>query len=347
MFFVAEEVRRHMAELGFRKFDEMVGRSDLLEIDDLAGHWKARYIDLSVVLHRPEPKPGDTPYCSMTQDHGLDRALDNHLIELAHRALESGEKVRESLPIKNVNRTVGTMLSGEVSRRHGFAGLPDDTLHFKFTGSAGQSFGAFLARGITLELEGDANDYLGKGLSGGRIVAYPHKASKFKAEENIIAGNVIAYGGITGEIYLRGIVGERFCVRNSGVNAVVEGVGDHGCEYMTGGRVVILGPTGRNFAAGMSGGLAYIYDDLGQFPKLCNLEMVELEKADKPDDLETLRRMLTEHHAHTGSPKAKAILDDFEKELRWFVKVIPTDYRRVLEHKAEIDARAAQLAQRV
>ncbi|HMO27275.1 MAG TPA: hypothetical protein PKB10_13510, partial [Tepidisphaeraceae bacterium] len=224
---------------------------------------------------------------------------------------------------------------------------PDDTITFKFTGSAGQSFGAFLARGITLELEGDANDYLGKGLSGGKIIAYPHKSAKFKGEENIIAGNVIAYGGIKGEVYLRGVVGEGVCVRNSGVEAVVEGVGDHGCEYMTGGRVVIIGPTGRNFAAGMSGGIAYVYDDLGLFPKLCNTEMVDLEKPDRPEDLETIKRLLTNHYNATQSPKAKGILDDFEKEIRWFVKVMPTDYRRVLDQQAEIEAKAQQLAQRV
>ena len=347
MFFVAEEVRRHMASMGFRKFDEMVGRVDMLDVTDLSSHWKARHIDLSVILFKPDPRPGDTPFCTMKQDHGLERALDNQLIELAEPALERGEKVTAALPIKNVNRTVGAMLSGKIARKFGHEGLPDDTISFKFTGSAGQSFGAFLSRGVTLELEGDANDYLGKGLSGGKIIAYPHRSAKFKPEENIIAGNVIAYGGITGEIYLRGIVGERFCVRNSGVHAVVEGVGDHGCEYMTGGRVVVIGPTGRNFAAGMSGGIAYVYDDLGLFPKLCNLDMVDLEKPDQPSDRQTIRTLLSNHARYTGSTKAKAILDDFENELRWFVKVMPTDYRRVLEHQAEIEARAARLAQRV
>jgi glutamate synthase domain-containing protein 3 len=233
-----------------------------------------------------------------------------------------------------------------VAKKHGFTGLPDETIHFKFNGNAGQSFGCFLAQGMTLELEGDANDYLGKGLSGGRIIAYPPKDATFKAEQNIIAGNVICYGAIAGEIYLRGVVGERFCVRNSGVNAVVEGVGDHGCEYMTGGRVVVLGKTGRNFAAGMSGGIAYVYDDDGQFAKKCNREMVDLEKPDTDADKETLKRLLENHHKFTGSPLAKAVLDDFEKELRWFVKVMPTDYRRVLEHQAEIEERARQLAER-
>jgi glutamate synthase domain-containing protein 3 len=283
----------------------------------------------------------------MKQDHSLDRALDQQLIELAEPALARGEQVIASLPIKNVNRTVGTMLSGEIAKKFGFGGLPDDTIQFKFSGSAGQSFGCFLAKGVTMTLEGDANDYLGKGLSGGRIAVYPPKTSKFKAEENIIAGNVICYGAIAGEVYLRGVVGERFCVRNSGVNTVVEGVGDHGCEYMTGGRVVVIGPTGRNFAAGMSGGIAYVYDDnISMFPKLCNMEMVELEQADKPDDHETIKRLLENHYKFTGSPKAKSILDDFEKEIRWFVKVMPTDYRRVLDNRAAIEERAKALGQR-
>jgi glutamate synthase domain-containing protein 3 len=268
------------------------------------------------------------------------------LIELARPALDAGKKVSAELTIDNVNRTVGTTLSGEVAKKYGFDGLPDETIHFKFNGNAGQSFGCFLATGITLELEGDANDYLGKGLSGGRIVAYPPKTATFKAEQNIIAGNVICYGAIAGEIYLRGVVGERFCVRNSGATAVVEGVGDHGCEYMTGGRVIVLGKTGRNFAAGMSGGIAYVYDDDGQFAKKCNHEMVELEKPTEESDRQTIRTLLENHHKFTDSPLAKAVLDDFEKELRWFVKVMPTDYRRVLEHQAEMDERAKQLAER-
>jgi glutamate synthase domain-containing protein 3 len=267
-------------------------------------------------------------------------------LKLAAPALDKGEKVRAELPINNVNRTVGAILSSEIAKKHGHAGLPDGTIHFKFTGSAGQSFGCFLARGVTLELEGDANDYCGKGLSGGRVIVYPPKNSSFKAEENIVAGNVIGYGAIAGEIYLRGVVGERFCVRNSGAEAVVEGVGDHGCEYMTGGRVVVIGPTGRNFAAGMSGGIAYVHDTSGQFKDLCNLEMVELERPDKAEDVETIRRLLENHRKYTGSPVAKAILDDFEEEIKWFVKVMPTDYRRVLEHRVEVEERAWQLAQR-
>jgi glutamate synthase (NADPH/NADH) large chain len=348
-FFIAEEVREIMAELGYSKFEDMVGQTQMLEFADVSSHWKAKHVDLSVILHRPEGPEGRVAavHNVMKQDHGLDWALDQQLIEIAEPALEHGEQVEASLPIKNVNRTVGTMLSGRIAKKFGFNGLPDDTIRLKFSGSAGQSFGCFLAKGVTLTLEGDANDYLGKGLSGGRIAVYPPKTSKFKAEENIIAGNVIAYGAIAGEIYLRGVVGERFCVRNSGVSTVVEGVGDHGCEYMTGGRVVVIGPTGRNFAAGMSGGIAYVYDASdGSFPKLCNMEMVELEQADKPEDHETIRRLLENHFKFTGSPKAKAILDDFEKEVRWFVKVMPTDYRRVLENSAAIEARAKALGQR-
>ncbi|HLL89918.1 MAG TPA: glutamate synthase large subunit, partial [Tepidisphaeraceae bacterium] len=346
MFFVAEEVREYMAQMGFRSMKEVIGQAQLLEFADLAGHWKAKHLDLSVVLHKPDVGPKVAVRNVTGQDHGLDAALDNKLIELARPAIERGEKVRAELAIANTNRTVGTMLSAEIARKHGLAGLPDGTVHFKFNGSAGQSLGCFLAKGVTLELEGDANDYVGKGISGGRVVVYPPKNSTFKSEENIIAGNVIAYGAIAGEIYLRGVVGERCCVRNSGVEAVVEGVGDHGCEYMTGGRVVVIGPTGRNFAAGMSGGIAYVFDTSGQFRDLCNLEMVDLEKPDKPEDVDTLRRLLTNHHELTGSTVAKAILDDFENELRWFVKVMPTDYRRVLENKAAIDARAATLGQR-
>jgi glutamate synthase domain-containing protein 3 len=347
MFFVAEELRLIMAELGFRTVNEMVGRADMLEFADVSNHWKARNIDLSVVLHMPELRAGDSRCNTQKQDHGLENSLDQKkLIPLAAPAIERGERVRADLEIKNVNRTVGATLSGEIARKHGFCGLPDDTIHFKFTGSAGQSFGCFAAKGLTLELEGDANDYCGKGLSGGKIIVYPPKASKFKAEENIIAGNVICYGAIAGEVYIRGVVGERFCVRNSGVYAVVEGVGDHGCEYMTGGRVVVIGPTGRNFAAGMSGGIAYVYDDNSMFDKLCNREMVELERPDKPEDIETIRRLLENHVKYTDSPVAKAILDDFDNEIRWFVKVMPTDYRRVLEHMAEIEERAKKLGQR-
>jgi glutamate synthase domain-containing protein 3 len=381
MFFVAEEMRQIMAELGFRTVKEMVGHCELLEFADVSSHWKAKSLDLSVILHKPALRGNDTMHNTTKQDHGLDESLDNtKLIKLAEPVLAfspslgipaSGEQsrtgegrgggisafsvqrsefpqIRATLPIRNVNRTVGTTLSGLIAKKLGQGGLPDDTIHFKFEGSAGQSFGCFLAHGVTLEIEGDANDYLGKGLSGGRIIAYPPKAATFKPEENIIAGNVICYGAIAGEVYLRGIVGERFCVRNSGVKAVVEGVGDHACEYMTGGRVIVLGPTGRNFAAGMSGGIAYVYDDRGLFKDLCNTEMVELEGSDtfNNEDIQTLRTMLENHARYTGSTRAKSILDNWEPELRWFVKVMPTDYRRVMEHQAEINERARQLAER-
>jgi glutamate synthase domain-containing protein 3 len=349
MFFVAEELREIMAQLGFRSVTEMVGRCDLLEFMDVSSHPKARTLDLSVILSRPNVPADVAIHNIQKQDHGLEMALDNQLIELAKPALDSKQKVRHDLPIQNTNRTVGATLSGELAKRYGYAGLPDDTISFRFTGSAGQSFGAFLAKGITLVLEGDSNDYLGKGLSGGRIAVFPPKealAKGFKAEQNIIAGNVICYGAISGEIYIRGVVGERFCVRNSGVHAVVEGVGDHGCEYMTGGRVVVIGPTGRNFAAGMSGGIAYVYNEDGTFKDLCNPEMVSLESPDKPEDIELLRRMLENHVRFTDSPIAKGILTDWENELQRFVKVMPNDYRRVLEKQAEIEAQAQKLAQR-
>jgi glutamate synthase domain-containing protein 2/glutamate synthase domain-containing protein 1/glutamate synthase domain-containing protein 3 len=346
MFFIAEEVRQYMSQLGFRKFVDMVGQSQMLQFADLSGHWKAKKLNLSVILEKPQAGPHVATHNVQKQDHGLAAALDNRLIELAQPALQRGEIVRGQMPIHNTNRTVGAMLSSEIARKYGHAGLPDGTIHFKLNGSAGQSFGCFLAKGVTLELEGDANDYCGKGLSGGRVIVYPPKTATFKAEENIIAGNVICYGAISGEIYLRGVVGERFCVRNSGALAVVEGVGDHGCEYMTGGRVVVIGPTGRNFAAGMSGGIAYVYDSSGQFKDLCNLEMVELERPDADDDTRTIQRLLQNHYQYTASPVAKAILDDFEQELKWFVKVMPTDYRRVLTHRAEAEQRARELAQR-
>ena len=346
MFFVAEELREIMAELGFRTVDEMVGRCDMLEFADVSQHWKARHLDLSPILHRPQV-PADWAIRNVQkQDHGLDKALDNTLIELARPALENHEPVHRVLTIRNVNRTVGAMLSGVLARQCGHGGLPHDMINFKFVGSAGQSFGAFLARGITLTLEGDANDYLGKGLSGGRIVVYPPRNSPFKAEQNIIAGNVICYGAIEGEVYIRGVVGERFCVRNSGAHAVVEGCGDHGCEYMTGGRVVVIGPTGRNFAAGMSGGIAYVFDDNGMFPRLCNRDMVELERPDKPEDVATIRRLLENHLLLTDSPVAREILASWERDFKYFVKVMPTDYRRVLENQLAIEERARKLAQR-
>ena len=349
MFFVAEEVREYMASMGYRRFEEMMGQTQMLEFSDLSDHWKAKHLDLSAILYKPEAKLGNYNLFTVEQqDHGLEHSLDaTKLIPAAQAAIERGETVTGEFAIENIHRTVGTTLSGEVAKRYGHTGLPDDTITFKFTGSAGQSFGAFAAHGVTLLLEGDANDYVGKGLSGGRIAVFPHHdavAKGFKAHENIIAGNTIAYGAIEGEIYLRGVVGERFCVRNSGVHAVVEGTGDHGCEYMTGGRVVVIGPTGRNFAAGMSGGIAYVYDDNAQFPALCNKDMVSLETPDAPEDVATIKRLLENHVKFTGSPVAKAILDDWASESRYFVKVMPHDYKRVLANMAEIEARANALS---
>ena len=333
--FVAEEVREYLAQLGFRSLEEIVGRVDLLDAALAVEHWKASGLDLSPVLYAPERPEGAATHCVTNQDHGLERALDNTLIQLAEGALEEGRPVRLELPIRNVNRTVGTMLGYEVTRRWGGEGLPDDTIDISFDGSAGQSFGAFLPRGITLRLTGDANDYLGKGLSGGRLVVRPPQVAPFAAEEQVIAGNVIGYGATAGEIFLRGVVGERFCVRNSGVLAVAEGTGDHGCEYMTGGRVVILGPVGRNFAAGMSGGIAYVLD--------CpvhrvNMEMVDLDPLEA-GDAEFLRDVVERHHAETGSAVAARLLADWDAGR--FTKIMPKDYKRVLSaaSQAELEGR--------
>ena len=346
MFFIAEELRQLMAQLGFRKLQDMVGRSDRLQFADVSQHPKARLLRLDTILHRPAVPENWGIHNRQKQDHGLEHSLDaTQLIPLAQPALEHQKKVNAELPIKNINRTVGTTLSGLIAKKYGFAGLPDDTITFKFDGSAGQSFGCFLAKGITLLLEGDANDYLGKGLSGGRIAVYPPKNATFKAEDNIIAGNTVGYGAIAGELYLRGVAGERFCVRNSGASAVVEGVGDHGCEYMTGGRVVVLGPTGRNFAAGMSGGIAYVYDTQGLFKQRCNFDQVDLEKPTEADQIE-LKRLLENHLRFTDSPVAKSILDDWAKEVRWFIKVMPTDYRNALLRMKEIEDAAKRLSQR-
>ena len=337
MFFVAEELREIMAELGFRKLEDMVGRTDLLDFADLSGHWKAKHVDLYPILFRSGTPIGDRATRHTTvQDHGLDHSLDNtDLIPLAQPALDRGERVDHTLKIKNTDRSVGATLAGEIAKRYGHAGLPDDTITFRLHGQAGQSIGCFAPRGVTFLLEGDANDYVGKGLAGGRIAVYPPKASTFNPGDNIIAGNTILYGATEGEVYLRGVAGERFAVRNSGASAVVEGVGDHGCEYMTGGTVVVIGPTGRNFAAGMSGGVAYVYDDDGQFPKLCNPDTVSLTDPLDEGDRAALRLLLETHYTLTGSTKAKAILDDWANELRWFVKVFPNDYRRVLRQRAE------------
>jgi glutamate synthase (ferredoxin) len=325
-------VRELMAQLGFRSIDEMVGRSEHIMMRKAVDHWKARGLDFSKILYQPEVGGDVGRYCQIPQDHGLDVALDNTtLLPLCKSALESKAPVEATLPIRNVNRVVGTILGSEVTRRFGPEGLPEDTIKLHFQGSAGQSFGAFVPRGITLTLEGDSNDYLGKGLSGGKIVVYPPKAATFVAEENIIIGNVAFYGATGGEAYVRGIAGERFCVRNSGVQAVVEGVGDHGCEYMTGGRVVVLGPTGRNFAAGMSGGVAYILDEAGQFTRNCNKEMVSLSKLEDPEEVKLIHGLILRHAQYTGSKRAEEVLASWTTWLPFFVRVMPNDYRRVLE----------------
>jgi len=339
LFMVAEEMREIMASLGIKSVNDMIGRVDLLETDIAIDHWKARGLDLSALL-KPAKKmfPNTEVYQTISQDHGLDKALDNELIRLAEPALEKGEKVIIEQEIINTNRVVGTMLSNEVAKRYGNDLLPDDTISIKLCGSAGQSLGAWLAKGITIAIEGDANDYVGKGLSGGKIVIYPPKVSSFKAEENVIAGNVILYGATGGEAYIRGIVAERFAVRNSGARAVVEGIGDHGCEYMTGGRVVILGNTGRNFGAGMSGGIAYVWNPNGDFASQCNMESFELEALVSPEDIAELRQLIENHLAYTGSSLAKQILANWEQSLSEFVKVMPTYYKRVLAELAAASA---------
>ncbi|MBI5526757.1 MAG: glutamate synthase large subunit [Deltaproteobacteria bacterium] len=334
--FVAQDVRKHMARLGIRRFDDLVGRTDLLEPDTDAGCFKARYLDLAPILESPAPG-GDAPRQLRRierQDGGLARSLDIELLARAAPALDRGERVEAELAVRNVHRSVGAMLSGEVARRFGHEGLPDGAVTFNLCGSAGQSFGAFLAHGLTLRLEGDANDYLGKGLSGGRIVAVPPRGSTFRAEDNVIAGNVAGYGATAGEMFIRGRVGERFCVRNSGAVAVVEGVGDHGCEYMTGGRVLVLGPAGRNFAAGMSGGVAYVFDPDGAFAGLCNTKTVAIETPDT-SDLDELKAIVSRHREHTGSAVAKAVLADWECSSRKFAKVMPHDLKTVLDRQAE------------
>jgi glutamate synthase (NADPH/NADH) large chain len=341
-FMVAEECREIMAQLGLRTINEMVGRCDLLEIDDAVSHWKSRYLDLTPILTPArKPHPGVEVYCTRKQDHGLDEVLDNRLIALSEKAIESGESVNMDIDIQNIDRAFGTTLSHEVSKKWGENGLPDGTIRIRSHGSAGQSLGAWLVSGITIQLEGDANDYAGKGLSGGRIIIYPPKASTFKASENVIIGNVALYGATNGEAYFRGIAAERFCVRNSGASAVIEGVGDHGCEYMTGGRAVILGLTGRNFAAGMSGGVAYIYDPDKGFPALCNPETVDLDEMIEEADITELKRLIENHLKYTGSDIAANILDDWDSSLRHFVKVMPTDYKRALrEIAAEVETEA-------
>jgi len=348
--FVAQEVREHMARLGFRTMDEMIGRADKLDFTPALDHWKARGLDLSTILYQPDMPPEVARHCVVAQDHALEKSLDaTTIIPACREAIEHAKPVRLSLPIHNVDRTVGTMLGYHVTKRWGGAGLADDTIRIHFTGSAGQSFGAFLPRGASFTLEGDANDYWGKGLSGGKLIVFPPRRSTFVPEANIIIGNVALYGATSGEAYVRGVAGERFCVRNSGVHAVVEGIGDHGCEYMTGGRVVVLGLAGRNFAAGMSGGIAYALDVDGDFKRRCNLGMVDLEPLDRAEDIELVRDLIRRHVAATGSTYAMSILDDWIRLQPRFVKVMPKDYRRILlaEARARAEGREPTFAELV
>jgi glutamate synthase (ferredoxin) len=329
--YIAEEVREYMAHLGFRTMDEMIGRVDRIDVAPAVDHWKARGLDFSAILYRPPVDHQVAIRKVVEQDHGLDRSLDmTTLLPMCQAALERREPVDIRLPIRNVNRTVGTILGSEITARYGPEGLPDDSIRIHFSGSAGQSFGAFLPRGVTLSLEGDANDYIGKGLSGGKLIVYPPREATFVAEENILVGNVVLYGATSGEAYFRGVAGERFGVRNSGALTVVEGVGDHGCEYMTGGRVVVIGKTGRNFAAGMSGGLAFVLDEAGDFKTRCNLGMVDLEPLMDTDDVELVKDLLSRHIRFTQSPVAARLLVDWERSQSKFVKVIPQDYKRVM-----------------
>jgi glutamate synthase (NADPH/NADH) large chain len=358
-FLVAEDVRRWMAKLGFRNINEMIGRSDVLDMNRAISHWKTEGLDFSRIFYKPAVDGSTAIYQSEVQDHGLEHALDHQMIAQARPALDKGKPVEINTPIHNVNRTFGAMLSGEVAKRYGHKGLPEDTIAIHVKGTAGQSFGAFLAQGISIDLEGEGNDYVGKGMSGGRIAIYQPKNCPVNPAENIIVGNTVLYGAISGECYFSGVAGERFAVRNSGAIAVVEGVGDHGCEYMTGGVVVVLGKTGRNFAAGMSGGVAYVLDESSDFDKLCNLAMVELEPmlaeddaleatANQGGDLEMhglvelmsdmtrddarrLKRLIQNHKRYTGSERAKHILENWKTCLPRFVKVMPVDYREALK----------------
>ncbi|HAH64960.1 MAG TPA: glutamate synthase subunit alpha, partial [Rhizobiales bacterium] len=360
-FFVAEEVREYMAALGFRTFAEMIGETEILDKSQAIDHWKAKGLDFTRLFHKPDVPPEVAIFNSERQDHQLDKVLDRKLIELCRPALEEKKPVKLDLPIRNINRTTGAMLSGEIAKRYAHTGLPEDTIWVSFKGSAGQSFGAWLAHGVTLDLVGEANDYVGKGLSGGRLIVRPVEESGIVPEKSIIVGNTVLYGAIAGECYFRGVAGERFAVRNSGAIAVVEGTGDHGCEYMTGGVVVVIGYTGRNFAAGMSGGIAYVLDEEGDFERRCNLAMVDLEPVPSENhvmeqsrhqtgdleshglvdvtdmsrfDEERLHQLIENHLHYTGSARARAILDDWASYLPKFVKVMPVEYRRALEEMA-------------
>ncbi len=346
--FMAEEMRQVMADMGFRTVNEMIGRTDRLDWSGVEEHWKAKGLNLDALLYRAEVAPtmgaGSGTYQCEVQDHKLEEALDLELIKQAKTALEQRTPVEIEANVSNSHRATGAMLSGEVAKRYGDEGLPQDTIKVKLTGSAGQSFGAFLSRGITFNLEGDSNDYLGKGLCGGRIIVRPPANVTFTPEENIIVGNVLLYGATGGDIYVRGMAGERFGVRNSGANAVVEGIGDHGCEYMTGGRVVVLGTTGRNFAAGMSGGIAYVYDEAGDFASRCNMDMVELGAVEEQSDMATLRLLIEAHSQFTDSAKARMVLDAWDSVIQKFVRVMPVAYKAVLERERKQSAPSSVVA---
>ena len=346
--FMAEDMRQVMADMGFRTVNEMIGRTDRMDWSGVEEHWKAKGLNLDTLLYRAEVAPtmgaGSGTYHCEAQDHKLEEALDLELIKQAKAALEQRKPVEIEANVSNSHRAVGAMLSGEVAKRYGDEGLPQDTIKVKLTGSAGQSFGAFLSRGITFNLEGDSNDYLGKGLCGGRIIVRPPARATFTPEENIIVGNVLLYGATGGDIYVRGVAGERFGVRNSGANAVVEGIGDHGCEYMTGGRVVVLGPTGRNFAAGMSGGIAYVDDETGDFASRCNMDMVELGVVEEQSDMATLRLLIEAHSQFTDSSKARMVLDAWDSVIQKFVRVMPVAYKAVLEKERKQSAPSSVVA---
>ena len=341
--FLAQEMREYMAELGFKTVDEMVGRVDRLEVRKAINHWKANKLDFSALLTNPDPDGKTVLHCTKKQDHELSDSLDNELVKLAEKSLTKKEPVVIDSPIRNINRTVGTILSSEVTRKYGSAGLPEDTIQLNFKGYAGQSLGAFMVPGITIRVEGDANDYVGKGMSGGKIIVNPFKESTFKPYQNIIAGNVILYGATGGEVFLHGMAGERFAVRNSGATAVVEGVGDHGCEYMTGGTVVVIGQTGNNFGAGMSGGVAYVYDEHEWFGMKCNLDMVDLESVWEDEDKDLLHTLITKHFEYTQSVRAKDILDNWDSRLPLFVKVMAMEYKQSLERIRQEEHRDDEL----
>lgn len=330
--FITEELREIMAELGFRTVNEMIGQTDYLQQKPVVNHWKYTNLDLSKILYKEPAEENTGLFAQELQDHGLTEVLDWKLLAAAKLAIDNREKVYGEFPVINTDRTIGTIVSNEITKRFKSKGLPKDSIHFKFKGTAGQSFGAFNTTGLKLELEGDANDYFGKGLSGAKLIVYPDATAQFVAEQNSIIGNVALYGATAGEAFIRGKAGERFAVRNSGANVVVEGIGDHGCEYMTGGIAVVLGKTGRNFAAGMSGGIAFIYDTANEFASNCNLEMVELDPVGEEDAIQ-LKALIEQHYNYTNSTVAAFILKDFDNQLTHFIKVFPTDYKKVLAKK--------------